>query len=409
MLAGAGEGGEPETDTEGIGSGQEQALFLAALIHDIGKGEGPGHAARGAATATRITRDLGMSREQADLVAFLIENHLLLAETALKRDLSDEKPIERCALQVGSRKRLLLLYLLTVADSKATGPHVWSNWRRSLLQELSVKVDRYLQSEEWQGLDEQQQILDKQRRALEGIEDQKERKRMQRWLDGLSLRYVHTQTPEAIRRHFRMEQKLADSLVQLDVRKLEGGMWELTIVCPDRTGLFDLLTGVLLADGLNILAADIFTRDHQTAIDVIIVDRIPDPLHPDELWERVRKDLGDVLAGRRSVQEMLERSRSRFPRSKKPLMPREDNVVIDEKASDFYTVIEVYTWERPGVLYAISKTLREYGLSIQLAKISTPGAQVVDVFYVTDEAGGKIHDPDVHRRLKEGLLQALQQ
>jgi [protein-PII] uridylyltransferase len=407
MLASGGESEDPQGRAGEIDARQERAVFLAALIHDIGKGEGPGHASRGAATAGKITADLGMDREQSDLVAFLVENHLLLAETALKRDLSDEKPIERCALQVGTRKRLLLLYLLTVADSKATGSHVWSNWRRSLLQELYVKVDHYLQSEEWQGAAEQRQILEKQRSILQEMDDSETARQMRRWLEGLSLRYLRTQSPEAIRRHFRMEQSLANRPVQLDVRRLEGEMWELAIVCPDRRGLFDLLTGVLLANGLNILAADIFTRDLQTAIDVLIVDRIPDPLHPDELWERLRKDLEDVLTERRSLQEMLDRRRTRLPRMKKPLVPREDEVVIDERASDFYTVIEVYTWERPGVLHAISKTLHEYGLSIQLAKISTPGAQVLDVFYVTDEEGNKIHDPETHGKLKQALLHAL--
>jgi [protein-PII] uridylyltransferase len=384
-----------------------RVLYLAALIHDIGKGFGKNHAERGAEMAREMAGRFHLSGEESDLLVYLVRRHLLLAETALKRDLSDEKPVVRCAAEVEDRERLRMLYLLTIADSMATGPGAWNTWRASLLRELYLKVDRILRRGELRMEDVRVRVAEIQRAVLALIADTTERSRVSRWLDALSFRYLLSQPADAVVRHYRMEQELRKTSLVLDARPLEGEMWEVSIACQDRPGLFALITGVLWVHGLNVLAADIFTRRWGVALDVLRVESLPDPLHTEEIWEKIRGDLAAALADQKHMERLAARE-SRPSLIRKRCVPtKKDRVVIDEDASDFYTVIEVYTWDRPGVLHAITRTLYEMDLSIQIAKIATPGAQVVDVFYVTDLEGNKILDTSIHDTVKHRLLEVL--
>lgn len=390
------------------GNTELKILFLAALIHDIGKGQGKAHSLRGAELAEKIGNRLLLVAEDVDLLTSLVRNHLLLAETAMKRDLSDEKTVERCALQVGSLKRLNFLYLLTIADSKATGQQVWNNWKSSLLEELFYKVRHYLQGQNGQAEDLGKHVLEVYERIKEMVGDEKMACKVNNWLKGMSIRYILNQSPSDIVRHYCLEQGLEeDRVLQLEIRPQQGEMWKLDLVCYDQQRLFDYITGVLWANGLNVLSADIYTRDNKIAIDIIIIEEIPDPLHSEELWARIRKDLYQVLSNEISLDVYLDKKKPSSISKVKKMIHQEDKVVIDEQASDFYTVIEVYTWERPGVLHIISKTLHSFDLSIHMAKISTPGAQVVDVFYLTDQEGNKILDQALHEQLTKSLLQAL--
>ncbi len=389
---------------------EKKPLFLAALVHDVAKGQGGGHAERGAELVRPIGMRLGLGTEECEELAFLVREHLLLPETALKRDLSDEKPIEHCAFKVGSREGLFMLFVLTVADSKATGPQVWNTWRSALLSELFAKVKDLLSREGWRSRDERARLDLARLRAEEALLRDRllEPEEVRPWLASLSARYLLTQSPEEVRRHFFLEREQARSgRPRLEARATSSGLWELTLACADRPGLFVLLTGVLWANGINILSADIYTRSYGVALDVLLVDQIPDPLQPDRTWDTLQRDLGRVLAGEVSLDAFFQRKPPRAPMGRSKVVPREDRVRIDEEASDQCTVIEVYTWERPGVLYTISRALYSFGLSIQLAKIATPGAQVVDVFYVTDESGNKIGDEGVRQRLTRAMLDAL--
>jgi [protein-PII] uridylyltransferase len=336
-----------------------------------------------------------------------VEHHLLLAETALKRDLMDEKPILNCVVTIGDRERLKMLFLLTVADSRATGPGAWNAWKASLLRELYGKVDRLLVRGDWQEDDLQKRSEQVQSAVLALADAALDRDKVIRWLDRLSFRYLLSQPPEAILQHYQMELDLAKRPLVLTSRKIEAEMWQVTVATRDRPGLFAIITGVLWVRGLNILSADIFTRESGVALDVLIVERLPDPLHPEELWAKIDSDLVRSLSDRSYLKELLETKRKPSLLQQKGLPRKEDRVIVDEEASDFYTIIEVYTWDRPGVLHAITNTLYELGVSIQLAKISTPGAQVADVFYVTDLSGNKLLDAKLHRDIRDRLLECL--
>lgn len=384
-----------------------KVLFLAAFFHDIGKGVGKGHAAHGAGMIGGIARRLGLSEPETELLRFLIDKHLLLPETALKRDLMDEKPILATASEVGDREKLALLYLLTIADSRATGPGAWNVWRASLLRELYVKVDRALVRGEWARDDLQEQCGAIRSEVLALVGSVEERNVVAQWLEGLSSRYLLSQTPEAILRHYRMEKALEDELLVVETQPSEGDMWQITVATRDRPGLFSMITGVLWVAGLNILSADIFTRPSGIALDVLRVERIPDPLRAQETMDRIRTDLGKSLRDRGYFEALMASKGKPSLLQQKNVPVMEDRIVIDEEGSDIYTIIEVYTWDRPGVLHAITRTLYELKISIQLAKISTPGAQVADVFYVTDLEGNKLARSEVHERVRAQLLGCL--
>lgn len=382
-------------------------LYLAGLLHDIGKGEGKNHALRGVPLVRVIGDRLGLEPEETTLLSFLVEYHLLLAETALKRDLMDEKPILHCAVTIGDRDRLKMLLLLTVADSLATGPGAWSAWKASLLSELYEKVDRVLARGNWQGENLKQRSQEVQKAVLELAGADLDREKVAHWLDRLSFRYLLSQPAEVMVHHYQMEKDLDGRPLLLKTRQMEGEMWQLTVATRDRPGLFAIITGVLWLRGLNILSADIFTRESGVALDVLLVERLPDPLHAGELWEKVEHDLIHALADRSYLNELLADRRRPSLLQQKCLPRKNDKVVIDEEESDFYTIIEVYTWDRPGLLHAITHTLYELGISIQLAKISTPGAQVADIFYVTDMSGNKLILPELHEDLRARLITCL--
>lgn len=382
-------------------------LYVAAFLHDIGKGHGTGHALRGAKMIETIGPRLGLDPEETELLKFLVEEHLLLAETALKRDLMDEKPILRCSFEVGSSECLSLIYLLTIADSRATGPGAWSTWKASLLRELYVKVDHLLRRGDWKKEEVERRSAEVQETVLAKIPDAAERSKVIKWLDTLSFRYLLSQPADAILKHYQMERELAGQVLVVRTERAEGDMWRITVATRDKPGLFATITGVLWIRGLNILSAEIFTRQSGVALDVLTVERVPDPDRADEVFERIYADLEKTIKDRRYLEGLIANKLKPSLLRKRVLPRKEDKIVIDEEASDFYTIIEVYTWDRPGVLHAITQTLFELDITIQLAKISTPGAQVADVFYVTDLSGEMIRDPEQHDRIRSRLLDCL--
>ena len=320
----------------------------------------------------------------------------------------DEKPVAQCAVTIKNRRRLLLLYMLTVADSRSTGTAAWNAWKASLLRELFLRVDRLLLRPDLEPENIEARTSKTQEKVMSLLADPAESEKVSEWMEKLSFRYLLSQEPTEILKHYGMEKELAGRSVCFKAEPIEGEMWQTTVVARDRPGLFALITGVLWARGLNILSADIFTREPGVVCDILRVERIPDPLHPAELWGRVEADLGRALENSSYLGEILEERRRPSVLETKRRPRKEDKVIVDEEASDFYTLIEVYTWDRPGVLHAITNGLFELDINIQLAKISTPGAQVADIFYVTDLSGEKLMSYDEHERVREKLLSCLE-
>ncbi|MBU2549501.1 MAG: [protein-PII] uridylyltransferase [Proteobacteria bacterium] len=398
-------------DEDGRDSNQEifklvedpSLLCLAALLHDIGKGQGSGHAVRGAEIVRPIGERLGLSPESVETLSFLVAEHLFLADTATRRDLSEEKLIVGAAQRIEAPDRLHMLYLLTIADARATGPGAWNQWKASLVQDLYVKVLHVLTKS---GLAGREQALRYERlksdvtRLMAGRLTADE---VEGYFETMSAHYLSVMEAEQIVGHILMERRLGpDELVVWEKKDLEEGFCQVTIMTQDRPGLLSRNAGAFTLHNINILGAQVFTRTSGVALDIFQVEHPPDRVYEEEAWAKVHRDTLRVLTGHMALDYRLARKRPRLTNGTAgPRRP--SKVEIDNDTSDFYTIIEVFTHDRLGLLYELTQTLFDLQLSIYVAKISTTVDQVVDVFYVKDFFGEKLYDESQTKELKEAL------
>jgi [protein-PII] uridylyltransferase len=379
------------------------ALYLAGLLHDLGKGQGKNHAQQGALMIPAIATRLQLAPSTTESIAFLIENHLLLVETALLRDLNDEDLIVRCARLIKDTQTLKMLYLVSYADSLATSHKAWNNWKSMLVRELFFKLLHIFEKGD---LGSEVVLEDSKRHILALVEKEIPAKEALSFLEGMPHAYVLSLSPEAVAKHLRMLRQLDGKPFLWQVEKKEE-IYEIFICCHDRSGLFSRLTGVFALNNINILGAQIFTRSDKVALDMFQVQPPLDPLFAEEIWDRVYEQLSKAIEGKLSLDYRLAQKKPLLKTASTPTLAPEDRVLIDNHGSDFYTILEIYTLDRIGLLYTITKTLSEAELNIHFAKISTKVDQVVDVFYVTDLEGQKIYDQDQLEEIQKAILFAL--
>jgi len=391
-------------------------LLLGALLHDIGKA-GKNHAERGARMARPILDRLGCAPAVREDVVFLIRYHLLLFETATRRDLNDEKSVVLFASRVENINRLKMLYLLTWADSKATGPKSWNEWIAGLTQELFFKALHVLEREELATVSASRKMKRKLGALRKKIGPETSEKALGAVTDQMTPRYLLNISPGEIARHAMISLALKKEnapgdfpAFHLDARPASTQeTWEVTVLAQDRPGLFADLTGVLAVNDINILSADIYTWRDGTAVDLFRVTGPLDPLHPEEAWDKVRRDVARTLAGKMDLESRLRAKRSSLVLKGSHGPTRPPLVTLDNDGSDFFTLVEVFAPDRIGLLHTISKTLFELGVDIRIAKIGTKGDQVADVFYVRDFVGRKILEPEAMEKIRRSLTRRLEQ
>jgi [protein-PII] uridylyltransferase len=383
-----------------------EELYLAAFIHDIGKGHGRDHASRGAEMARKIAVRLGLDSEAVETAAFLVAEHLFLIETATRRDLSEEKLILSCAQRVGDLNRLNMLYLLTVADSRATGAMAWNQWKAALLRDLYTKILHVLTRSDLAGKEAADRRERVKRKVKEILGKKMDSERIEAGLDDFPAHYLAVTGAYQVARHLQMEDKLGDDVMAWEVQKTENGYFKITLLTKDRPGLLASMSGVLSLNSVNILDAQVFTKTNGLAIDIFSVDSPPDTLYLEEAWAKVEQDVRKVLSGEvvidfdKPFKRPVLKARRFIPR-------RPARVEVDNDTSDFYTLIEVYAHDRLGLLHDLAQVIFEAGLTIHIAKISTKVDQVVDVFYVHDFEGQKVDEPERIEELKKVLKAVL--
>lgn len=391
-----------------------EILFLSGFFHDIGK-TGKGHSRRGAQISRNILERMGYPEKGIKEVSFHVANHLLLAETATRRDLDDEKIIIQTARTIGDVERLKALYLLTRADSKATGPRAWSDWTANLVRELFFKILHILERGELATLDSSQKIVRLKSNARRRIGDKINHKDFERLFDLMPTRYKLNTPVVDIERHMEMmlwfekeaENKNPSPFI-LDIREnMRRGFWQVSFVGRDRPGLFSDIAGVMALNNINILSTNIYTWRNGIAVDIFRVTRPLDPIHPYETWEKVNALLKNTFSGKISLSYRLSRKAapSILSETGKPIRP--PDVVIDNKSSDFFTLVEVFASDRIGLLYLITRTLFELRLDIRIARTGVKGDQIADVFYVLDLDGQKIEDEEQVKEIKDSLIYQL--
>ncbi len=376
-------------------------LYVAALFHDIAKGRGGDHSQLGKADARSFCRAHGIGREDSALVVFLVEQHLSMSATAQKQDLSDPEVIRRFADSVKTERRLVALYLLTVADIRGTSPKVWNAWRGKLLEDLFRNTRRLLRGGD---LQQDQEFEAKRQEALRllrlyGLSDDAPESFWQQ----LDVPYFLRHDPEDIAwqtRNLHYRVNAPEAIVKARLSPAGEGI-QVMIYMPDQRDLFARICGYFGSINLNIVDARIHTTRHGYALDTFQVMEQGDGQHYREMLAMIEHDLTERLQKRGNLPNP---SRGRASRQSRhfPISP-EVQIVPDEKAQ--YYLVSIIAADRPGLLYAIATLFGRYSLSLHTAKIVTLGERAEDAFLVSGEG---LSNSRVVLLLEQDLLELLQ-
>ena len=391
--------------------GSSRVLYLAALLHDIGKGSGKDHSEVGAEVGFTIGQRLGLSEEECEDLSFLIRYHLFMPENALRRDLHDVAFVKGCAELIGTASRLAMLYLLAIADSRATGPSAWSEWKAQLLQEMYLTVRPYLELSRFDrahaGFVEsqvEQGVIWLRQQVGELLAAESD---LRVSVDDLTDDYLQSFTPETVAGHvvthrdnYRLLRQ--KSLVFASEKKQQ---WSLLIMSFDQPGLLAKICGVLALNNLTVLNAQIFTWSDGTVVDVLDVMPSDGLRFAERDWQGLNVELDRAIAHRLGLSHRLyKKLASQHGRKKELISRRQPHVTIDNETSGTYTIVEVYGREREGQLYRVTQTLADFGINIFKAFIATEVEWSIDVFYVLDRSGAKVKEHEFKGEITEGLL-----
>jgi len=379
-----------------------RVLYVAVLLHDIAKGRGGDHSLLGAEVAEKLCPRLGMSAAETATVAWLVKYHLLMSATAFKRDLADYKTILDFAEIVQSPERLRLLLLLTVVDIRAVGPGVWNSWKRQLLSELYDAAEEVIRPGHKQR--GRQERIEAKRQALNiglGIEASAFDALVQRFPDS----YWIAEPDHILERNARLLLAAGEADLSIDAQPYpERGATLVTVYAADHPGLFYRVAGAIHLAGGNIIDARIHTLRDGTALDNFLVqDPFGRRFDAPEQLQRIKTYIEDALLNRQKLMAKLDqRPLSRTRAEAFEVVPQ---VIIDNKASNRFTVVEVAARDRPALLLSLAFALFQSKTMVHSAHIATFGERAVDTFYVTDLLGGKLESKarltTLERRLEE--------
>jgi [protein-PII] uridylyltransferase len=390
-------------------------LYLSCLFHDVGKGLGGNHSIKGVDISRTCMERIGLDDEIIERVTFLVETHLIMSHLAQRRDLSDPKLILEFARTVKDRRNLRNLFLLTVADMRASSKKAWTDWKGRLLRDLFEKTAELLEI----GADDANQAIDLIERRVEtriqSATAQLERdsvppEEVARYFEMMPRRYFTAHTPKQIARHARVVFDLAPAQVlSFAAKELRGGFSELILCTPDRPELFADVAGTLTAHNINILGAHVYTSRSGLALEVYRVTTPPgDAVAHELVWRDFERSLRRVLAGETDVAELLK-SRGRPIGAERPnLARRPHSVTVDSEESDFYTIVDIAADDRLGLLHDLTREIAKQGYEVYISKAALVLDQVTDTFYIKDREGKKVLDPELLSRLEQGLRDALQ-
>jgi [protein-PII] uridylyltransferase len=379
--------------------GNPEILFLTALLHDIGKGSEGDHSLVGAELAKGIAGRMGVFNEEKGLIHFLVSHHLLLIETAFRRDLHDEQTILNFADKVRNLNQLKMLYLLTFADIKAVGPEAWTSWKDSLLMELFLKTSHLFEKEE------NAEVSQKENGTIKRMMEYLHLQGIPEYAEHLPARYLSCYGWGEIAHHIEMARSLDKESLYVRWTLESARLAKVTVCTKDRYGLFAKITGSMFINRLNILEAQIHTWGNGVALDTFYVEDATQEV--ERRLHLFKRNFEEILNGKISSKDLLSlRKESNSIQPKViPKVPAEAK--IDNQGSDFYTIIEITGEDRLGILYEITQALTDHGCDIHFARISTLGNRIVDVFYVQDTWGEKLEGKDRNERLKQSLLTRL--
>ena len=387
---------------------QRTVLYVAAFLHDIAKGRGVDHSIAGAEVARKLCPRFGLSPADTERVAWLVEQHLVMSNTAQGRDLSDPRTAETFGALVQTMDRMRLLLALTVCDIRAVGPGVWNAWKGQLLRSLFWETEVVLGGGH-SAIDRKSRVAaarDALRRALPNWSDPEfdaysARHYPAYWLKvDLARQVAHANLFHA------MAAQVRSLTTEISTDKTRG-VTEVTVIAPDHPRLLSVVAGACASAAANIVEAHIFTTADGFAIDSIFVSReFPEDADEIRRGRRIADTVEKSLRGEVRLRDIIQDRRKRETRAKPFAV--EPEVQIDNTLSSLYTVLQISALDRLGLLYEVTTLLSRANLNIGSAHIVTFGEKAVDVFYVTDLTGAKITSPARQASLKRQALAVLQ-
>ena len=384
----------------------KKLLLWAMLLHDIGKGEAEeGHAESGADIIKKLLTKRGLGSEDVAGIAFLVRQHLFLIKTATRRDIYDEETAILAARRIKDIERLKMLYLLTVADSISTGPMAWNEWTAALLRNFFLKVLSVLDNGELASAEAVEIVDQKKNEIIAPAGTKKAKSHIKELLKVMSPRYLLYMPAREMTAHIKLYDRLGDDEFIWDIKRSpDANTRTVTICAKDRPGLISKIAGLFTLHNIDILDVQAFTWRNNIALDIFEVKPPPDQILEAEKWKQAEKKLADVLSDKLNLTAALEKKGPIFAQFGQRVSRKPHRVRVDNTSSSFFTIIEVFTYDYPGLLFSITDALFLCGLNIWVAKIATKADQVVDVFYVWDLNGQKIDEPDQVAEIKAAIL-----
>ncbi len=383
-------------------------MIIAVLLHDIGKGEGHNHCEKGAAMIPTIARRLGLGKEDSKRLEFLVRNHLQMAYISQRRDLHDHHLIAQFAQTMENSENLKMLYLLTFADIKAVGPDVWSQWKGFLLQELYEKTYAVMERGNFQAEQFSDKLRKRKRKVLAKLTDDFDPKDIRDCLRNFSTRYLMSYRSADIAKHMQVILSRGRRTVAINVEHNYAQCFTNVIISTvDIPGLFSLITGVMASNGINILGAQIFTQKNGVAIDILQVGSNGQIYANAAKWQHIEEKLNWYIAGRGFIDEVVHKKENSILNLSHAAPEVTVKVDIDNETSFEYTVIDIATKDKVGLLYQLTNRFKQLGLYIYISKITTKGDMAGDTFYVQDIFGHKVTEPGKVAEIRQALLDEL--
>jgi [protein-PII] uridylyltransferase len=380
-------------------------LFLAVLLHDLGKIYRHGHEFKGVDLAAGILSRIGVAGEDRERVLFLIKNHLIMTTLSQRRELTDLKVIADFSHLVRDRENLALLYLLTFADISAVNPTAWTPWKAGLLQDLYVRTLSYLDKSAHAVEEERARLVAATANIRKAAEKLFSTDEVETFLLAMPDQYLRLTSTNRVIDHIGMMKRLPEE--QLEIRHrhyAERGYTELTICAYDAYGMFYRTAGTIAAKNLNILRAQVYTSKTGVMIDTFQITDPDGKLYDYEpAWQSVIAELKKALMNKiKPPEPRLYVSNKVVPGVIAPA------VEFDNETSSSFTIVDITARDRVGFLYSVTRALYDLNLDIGSAKIVTEGARVLDAFYVTDLLRNKITDPIRLGTIREALMKVVE-
>ena len=382
-----------------------ELLYVAALFHDIAKGRGGDHSELGASDAIEFCHHHHLSQYDTDLITWLVKNHLILSDTAQRKDISDPDIINNFAHQVDNQLRLDYLYLLTVADIRGTSPELWNNWKGSLLFELYQNTRRFLRS----GPDQASRELfinETQAAAIAELADSVDEQAIQTLWQSLGDDYfLRHHASEVAWQTRAICQTPSESLPLIIVREVtQRGATDIFIYTPDREFLFAICTHVIEQMGLTIVDARITTSTNGFALDTFVVldasnEAIRDPRRIHEIESQLHQSLQQTTLLEPTIKRRSPRQIKHFTLS--------TEVDFEHDHDKGHTIMFLSATDQPGLLASIAHIMVKHEIRIHNAKIATYGARVEDSFIITTRQNKAIEDAAILEALKRSIISAL--